>query len=96
MDIVDSSVTARRLSGEDRRPLLTSRAVCEYFGVVPRTLHRWVADPLLDFPRPIVVKKRHYWRPRDLENFALLRSQAEPSKNVSDGARITSGNPADQ
>jgi predicted DNA-binding transcriptional regulator AlpA len=78
MDIVDPNFIARRLHGEDRRPLLTSRAVCEYFGVVPRTLHRWVADRELGFPRPVIVKKRQYWRPRDLENFELLRTQAEP------------------
>lgn len=80
MDIVDPSVIARRLPEEDRRPLLTSRTVCEYFGVVPRTLHRWVTDPELGFPKPLIVKKRQYWHPRDLEDFELVR-RSVGSKN---------------
>jgi hypothetical protein len=47
--------------------------VCEYFGVVPRTLHRWKNDPTLGFPPPARINKRDYHDPRLIEDFALSR-----------------------
>jgi hypothetical protein len=37
------------------------------FGVVDRTLDRWVADPRLKFPRPVIINKRRYFRLSELE-----------------------------
>jgi hypothetical protein len=75
MDTIDPGVTGRRT----RRPLWTSRVVCEYFGgVVPRSLHRWKNDPTLGFPQPTVINKRDYYDPQEIEDFALrLRAIAD-------------------
>lgn len=76
MDVSESSANERSALAErrqDSRPLLSSRAVCEHFGIVPRTLHRWVADRELAFPKPLIVKRRQYWRPREIEDFELTR-----------------------
>jgi MerR HTH family regulatory protein len=76
MDTIDPVIIGRRRAqdGDDDRPLMTSRHVCERFGVTPRTLHRWDRDPELGFPKPIVINGRKYWRRRDIEDFELLRS----------------------
>ena len=31
------------------------------------TLYRWLNDPRLNFPKPIVIQRRRYWREEDLE-----------------------------
>jgi hypothetical protein len=36
-------------------PLVPARDVLKRYGVVGRTLDRWVANPELKFPRPLVV-----------------------------------------
>jgi hypothetical protein len=81
MDTIDPGVTGRRraVSKKPRRPLWTSRVVCEYFGnVVPRSLNRWKNDPTLGFPQPITLNKRHYYIPDEIEAFALrLRAVAD-------------------
>jgi predicted DNA-binding transcriptional regulator AlpA len=35
--------------------------VCKYFQVGERTIHRWLANPALAFPRPTIVNGRKYW-----------------------------------
>ena len=46
----------------DTGPLVPARDVLKRYGVVGRTLDRWVADPELKFPRPLVVNRRRYFR----------------------------------
>jgi predicted DNA-binding transcriptional regulator AlpA len=33
------------------------------------SLWRWLRDPKLNFPRPVKIRNRNYWRRADLENF---------------------------
>ncbi len=41
---------------------LPSEAVCARYGVVRRTLYRWMDDPDLGFPAPAVtLRGRHYF-----------------------------------
>lgn len=35
-------------------------------GVSDMTLWRWLNDPDLDFPRPIYIGRRRYWREADI------------------------------
>jgi hypothetical protein len=44
---------------DDRR--LPATAVAARYGVVPRSIDRWLNRPDLDFPRPDNVNGRRYW-----------------------------------
>ena len=47
--------------------LISAAAVRELCGgVSDMTLWRWLADPELDFPKPVYIGKRRYWRCADL------------------------------
>lgn len=35
-------------------------------GVSDMTIHRWLNDPALDFPKPIYIARRRYWREADV------------------------------
>ena len=59
-------------------PLVPARRAWERFGITPRTLSRWVQDERLQFPKPIVIKSRRYWRETDLAAWERTRaSQTE-------------------
>jgi predicted DNA-binding transcriptional regulator AlpA len=54
---------------------ITARTVCDMCGgVSDMTLHRWLKDPDKEFPRPIYIGKRRYWREADV--IAWLDAQA--------------------
>jgi predicted DNA-binding transcriptional regulator AlpA len=56
--------------------LLTAAAVRDAFGgVSDMTLWRWLNDPALNFPKPIYIARRRYWREADVS--AWLDAQAE-------------------
>jgi hypothetical protein len=78
MDTIDPSVTGHR--APDDRPLLPARHVCAHFKITPRTLHRWLANEELGFPRPIIINSRQYFKPRELEDFEYLRRFRAGSK----------------
>lgn len=44
-------------------------------GISDMTLWRWLNNPALNFPKPIYITRRRYWR--DVEVSAWLDSQAE-------------------
>jgi predicted DNA-binding transcriptional regulator AlpA len=48
---------------------LPTRSVCERYGVVERTIDRWIADPKLNFPKPMIVNKRRYFDEGELDAF---------------------------
>ena len=57
---------------------IPARTVCDMCGgVSDMTLHRWLKDPEKEFPRPIYIGKRRYWR--EAEIIAWLDAQAEQS-----------------
>ncbi len=35
-------------------------------GVSDMTIHRWLNDPAMNFPRPTMIRKRRYWRESDV------------------------------
>jgi hypothetical protein len=45
---------------------LPAKGVQERYGIVDRTLDRWLADTEMDFPRPLVVRGRRYFRETEL------------------------------
>ena len=66
MEMMHPGITG---SASDNRPLLPARSVCAHFKITARTLHRWLANGELGFPRPIVINHRQYFKPRELEDF---------------------------
>lgn len=56
--------------------LVTANPVREMLGgVSDMTLWRYLADPELNFPKPIVINRRRYWREADV--VAWLEAQRE-------------------
>lgn len=56
--------------------LLTAAAVRDALGgVSDMTLWRWLNNPALNFPKPIYIARRRYWRESDVSEW--LDAQAE-------------------
>ena len=55
----DPGTTGRKPTNDDQ--LLPARIVWTRYSVTSRTLDRWVADPRLGFPRPILINRRRYF-----------------------------------
>lgn len=53
---------------------LPAKAVCVRYGIVERTLARWLADESLAFPKPMIVHGRRYFDEAEIEAFE--RAQA--------------------
>jgi predicted DNA-binding transcriptional regulator AlpA len=47
-------------------PFLPSKKVWERYGMTDRTLDRWVADPAMGFPQPLLINKRRYFSEAEL------------------------------
>lgn len=55
--------------------LINSKAVMERLGQISRvTLWRYQNDPDLEFPQPVVLRKRRFWREDDLANWVASRA----------------------
>jgi len=56
--------------------LITAAVVRDALGgVSDMTLWRWLNDPALNFPKPIYITRRRYWREADVS--AWLDAQVE-------------------
>jgi predicted DNA-binding transcriptional regulator AlpA len=53
----------------DKGRKLPTRQVCARYGVSDRTIARWVRDPNLNFPQPIVINGRLYFDDEALTAF---------------------------
>jgi len=40
---------------------MAASEVCERLGVTTMTIHRWMKDPEVNFPRPVQVKRLRFW-----------------------------------
>lgn len=55
--------------------LVNSKTVMERLGQISRvTLWRYQNDPELEFPQPVVLRKRRFWREDDLTNWVASRA----------------------
>lgn len=46
--------------------LLPAKKVWQRYSVSSRTIDRWLFQPTLSFPRPIIINRRRYWNEQDL------------------------------
>jgi hypothetical protein len=51
-----------------------SGTVAARYGVSIRTIDRWLKDPKLGFPLPIVIRDKRFWAIADLEQFERSRA----------------------
>ena len=60
------------------KKLLPEPRVCERYGVTDMTLRRWDADPTLDFPQPIRIRRRKYRDAAELDAFDQRQREGGP------------------
>jgi predicted DNA-binding transcriptional regulator AlpA len=65
MSTIRAEITGRKVGIKE----LTER-----YGVVPRTVDRWLADADLGFPKPLVINGRRYWALSEIEQWEHARA----------------------
>jgi hypothetical protein len=50
--------------------------VAERFAVPTRTVDRWLVDPRLEFPRPLIIHTRRYFDLAEIEGWERRRQAA--------------------
>lgn len=53
---------------------LAAKRVLERYDIVDRTLDRWLADPAMKFPRPMVINGRRYFLETELTAWERARA----------------------
>ena len=56
-------------------PAATVREFCG--GISDMSLWRWLNDPALNFPRPIYISRRRYWRQADVLTWVEAQAAAQ-------------------
>jgi hypothetical protein len=51
------------------RYLTAAQVRARYGGITSMSLWRWLHDPELHFPAPLLIQRRRYWRLHDLLEF---------------------------
>jgi len=49
--------------------MVTTRKVCDHFGITSMTLWRWLQDDKIGFPQPIRIGRRTYWSASAIAEF---------------------------
>jgi hypothetical protein len=62
----DRSAPHQARAPPDRGPYLPARKVWQRYGVTDRTLDRWIEDPKVEFPKPLVINGRRYFSDPEL------------------------------
>lgn len=65
---------------------LPARQVWQRYGVTSMTIHRWLVDDRLGFPKPIRIRKMRYWHLADLETWDRANSGREVHENRSENS----------
>lgn len=60
--------------------LVPAPTVAEEFGITRRTLGRWFVDTELEFPKPVEINRRLYFRRGDLEAWKISRLRTSITK----------------
>jgi hypothetical protein len=62
------------MATSDQRTRLPARLVWTRFSVTDRTLDRWLANPSLKFPRPMIINHRRYFFVDEIEEWERLQA----------------------
>jgi len=60
--------------------LLPARLVLARYTICGKTLDRWVHNPRLGFPAPILINKRKYFRIIDLQEWERLSARRQGAR----------------
>jgi predicted DNA-binding transcriptional regulator AlpA len=74
MEIIDPSIAGRAHGDDGTTQLISARKVQERFAIADRTLDKWLINKSLNFPRPVYINKRKYFRMCEI--FEWERQQA--------------------
>src|SRR5262249_9133565 len=55
---------------------LLTRHLCARYRVSDRTIDRWVKDPRLEFPQPLIINGRRYWDESEIAAFDAKQKEA--------------------
>jgi len=66
--------------------LLPARQVMDRFHIVSRTLDRWLNDPKLNFPKPLVVNHRRYFYQDQIATWERDRAASYATNRGKDAA----------
>lgn len=81
-----AAIIAAQEADTSPKNLMTSAAVRAVFGgISDMALWRWLHHPEMNFPRPIYIGKRRYWKSDEIE--AFQRRVTEQSRAASTAAK---------
>lgn len=63
--------------GSDDGGFVTGPQLCRRYGVSEQSIWRWRHDPALDFPKPMTINRRNYWRLADLIEWERRRARRD-------------------
>jgi hypothetical protein len=66
------------------KELIPAAIVAREFGVVRRTLARWLEDDILGFPKPEIIRTRWYFNRADLENWKPPRAKPRATADTAE------------
>jgi len=70
-----AAVSARVSQECNQNRLISASAVRDLCGgISDMTLWRWLNDPELEFPKPVYIGKRRYWREAEMGNWLKARA----------------------
>ncbi len=64
--------------------LLPARDVLRRYGIVDRTLDRWLGKESLNFPQPLIINRRRYFRLAEIEAWERDRARAHRASRLTD------------
>ena len=56
---------------------LPANRVWSRYGVTSMTIHRWLRDDRLGFPKPLLIGRMRFWRIADLEAWEATRQSGQ-------------------
>ncbi|MEJ0092586.1 MAG: hypothetical protein WDN46_03880 [Methylocella sp.] len=77
-----SSASSAILAKDNSEKLVPAMVVAAEFGIVRRTLARWLEYSDLNFPKPNVINGRWYFRRAEIEAWKLKRVRLSVSEAV--------------
>ncbi|WP_428428220.1 DNA-binding protein [Pararhizobium sp.] len=72
---------------DNQKQYITASAVCaRYGGITTMTLHRWLSDDSVEFPRPMQVNRQRFFDVTELDAFDLRMRTKVPAIRANSAA----------
>lgn len=63
-----------QMTDEEAGVFLPSRKVLRRYDVSDMTIHRWLNNPEMNFPRPVYFGRNRFWRLTELQSWERARA----------------------